>query len=82
MDEERVEFHTTNYNGMVSKFNKGIALQTLATNIEAAKRSGILFLFAMHLKSLLKAHEKVNGPPTSVEMEMIIAKTAQAMLGR
>jgi hypothetical protein len=61
--------------------SKIAVVHTLACHIAGAYENSALFFLAVHLKSLLEEHHKVNGPPTSVEMEEIIARAAKVMLG-
>ena len=56
-------------------------VQALARHITDAYENSALFFLAVHLKSLLEEYQKVNGPPTSVEMEQLIAVAAQVMMG-
>ena len=64
--------------GQVSEI---VAVQALARHITDAYENSALFFLAVHLKSLLEEYQKVNGPPTSVEMEQLIAIAAQVMMG-
>ncbi len=64
--------------GQVSEI---VAVQALARHITDAYEKSALFFLAVHLKSLLEEHQKVNGPPTSIEMEELIAVAAKVMMG-
>jgi hypothetical protein len=61
----------------------GIAVvQALACHIAEAYENSALFFLGAQLRLLLEEHQRDNGLPTSVEMEELIAKAAQVMIGK
>jgi hypothetical protein len=63
-----------------SKVNSSAAVETLAYSIEAAHDNGALFSLAAHIKSLMEEHHIADGPHTIVELEVLIALAARAMV--
>lgn len=72
------------YNGGQSnnglKVGGSSAGHILASSIEAAHENGELFALATHLKSLMEEHRVVDGPHTAVELEVLLALAARAMV--
>ena len=80
MSKEKVEHYTGGPNNNGSKVGGSSAGQILASSIEAAHENGELFSLAAHLKSLMEEHRVVDGPHTTVELEVLIALAARAMV--
>lgn len=54
----------------------------LARSITEAHESGVLFFLAVEVELLLEQYFKKNGlPPTPVDLEIILAEAAKAMIG-
>jgi hypothetical protein len=54
----------------------------LGHSITEAYEGGVLFFLAVEIELLLKDYLKKNGlPPTPIDLEIIIAEAAKAMLG-
>ena len=57
-------------------------VQLLGHNIIEAYEDGVLFFLAVEVELLLKDYLKKNGlPPTPIDLEIMIAEAAKAMLG-
>jgi hypothetical protein len=81
MKEEKTEETSTFYHQLA--ISEGIpGVQALARNITQASEKGVLFFLAVELELLLEDHYKKNGlPPTPVDLEIMIAQAAKAMVG-
>lgn|GEM_PF-4557633 len=54
----------------------------LAGHITEANNSGVLFFLAVEMELLVQQYIKKNGlPPTPVDLEMMLAEAAKAMIG-
>ena len=80
MNKVKVEHFNGGPSNNGSKVGGSSAGQILASSIEAAHENGELFSLATHLKSLMKEHRVVDGPHTAVELEVLIALAARAMV--
>ena len=80
MNKEKIEHFNGGPSNNGSKVGGNSAGQILASSIEAAHENGELFSLATHLKSLMEEHRVVDGPHTAVELEVLIALAARAMV--
>lgn len=57
-------------------------VQPLAHTIADASASGVLFFLAVELELLLERHFTHNRlPPTAIDLEIMLAEAAKALLG-
>lgn len=57
-------------------------VEELAGQITTANNNGVLFFLAVELELLVQQYFKKNGlPPTPVDLEMMLAEAAKAMVG-
>lgn len=57
-------------------------VRSLADSITEAHESGVLFFLAVEVELLLEQYFNKNGlPPTAVDLEIILAEAAKAMIG-
>jgi hypothetical protein len=57
-------------------------VQDLGQTIIEAYQDGVLFFLAVEIELLLKDYLKKNGlPPTPIDLEIMIAEAAKALLG-
>lgn len=57
-------------------------VRPLADCITEAHESGVLFFLAVEVELLLEHYFKKNGlPPTPVDLEIMLAEAAKAMIG-
>ncbi|MCL4298384.1 MAG: hypothetical protein KJ077_21785 [Anaerolineae bacterium] len=73
------------YSGPSNKllYGEGIpGVETLGHTLIEAHEEGVLFFLAVEIELLLKDYLKKNGlPPTPIDLEIMIAEAAKAMLG-
>lgn len=64
-------------------YGEGIpGVQALGHSLTEAHDGGVLFFLAVEIELLLKDYLKKNGlPPTPIDLEIMIAEAAKAMLG-
>jgi hypothetical protein len=80
LSKEKVGHYNGGPSNNGSKVGGSSASQILASSIEAAHENGELFSLAAHLKSLMEEYQVVDGPHTTVELEVLIALAARAMV--
>jgi hypothetical protein len=80
MNNEKIAHFNGSQSTNGSKLKGNAAVETLAHSIEAAHDNGALFSLAAHIKSLMEEHHIADGPHTIVELEVLIALAAKAMV--
>jgi hypothetical protein len=80
MNNEKIAYFNGSQSTNGSKVKASTAIETLAYSIETAHDNGALFSLAAHIKSLMEEHHIADGPHTIVELEVLIALAAKAMV--